>query len=58
MDFYHLKKFYSIFKDKNIDFSKAKIKDVIKEGQELLVQVEKMNAVIKVLLNHLYWAGW
>ena len=31
----------SIFKDKNIDFSKAKIKDVIEEGQELLVQVEK-----------------
>ena len=31
----------SIFKDKNIDISKAKIKDVIEEGQELLVQVEK-----------------
>ena len=31
----------SIFKDKNVDFSKAKIKDVIEEGQELLVQVEK-----------------
>ena len=30
----------SVFKDKNIDFSKAKIKDVL-EGQELLVQVEK-----------------
>ena len=31
----------SVFKDKNIDFSKAKIKDVIEEGQELLVQVEE-----------------
>ena len=31
----------SIFKDKNIDFTKAKIKDVLEEGQELLVQVEK-----------------
>ena len=42
MDFLPFKEILrSIFKDKNIDISKAKIKDVIEEGQELLVQVEK-----------------